>query len=101
MCTVLLPPGVNPIAVNKYIDISFVVYIPPYVWAQIINILNYKTVFCIKKVQLGGIIYSKCVFNAQNVCNTKSVLYCVHENPPHALFLSRMNPVSIFPRNCS
>jgi len=22
MCTVLLPPGVNPIAVNKYIDIN-------------------------------------------------------------------------------
>jgi len=22
MCTVLLPPGVNPIAVNKYIDID-------------------------------------------------------------------------------
>ena len=22
MCTVLLPPGVNPIAVNKYINIS-------------------------------------------------------------------------------
>jgi hypothetical protein len=23
MCTVLLPPGVNPIAVNKYINIKF------------------------------------------------------------------------------
>jgi len=23
MCTVLLPPGVNPIAVNKYININF------------------------------------------------------------------------------
>jgi len=31
MCTVLLPPGINPIAVNKYINIhlrNFVVAIP-------------------------------------------------------------------------
>jgi len=32
MCTVLLPPGVNPIAVNKYINIKcipFVGKVPP------------------------------------------------------------------------
>jgi hypothetical protein len=27
MCTVLLPPGVNPIAVNKYIDINIDIHV--------------------------------------------------------------------------
>jgi len=32
MCSVLLPPGVNPIAVNKYIIINKYIYIYMYIY---------------------------------------------------------------------
>jgi len=36
MCTVLLPPVVNKIAVNKYIDITFIIYAGVYFgWAGV------------------------------------------------------------------
>jgi hypothetical protein len=37
MCTVLLPPDINPITVNKYIILNFLQYI----WAYIFKKLSY------------------------------------------------------------
>jgi len=38
MCTVLLPPGVNPIAVHKYIDISKSISISTFMLATVMYI---------------------------------------------------------------
>ena len=65
-----------------------------YVWTQIISIqgdsfteenmtcidvVNHKTVFCVTKMQLGGIIYNECRFSSQNVCNVKFFFLCVFD----------------------
>ena len=49
MCTVLLPPGDNPIAVNKYININKKIYIAgvqPEILAHIVTSRNGKNHSC-------------------------------------------------------
>jgi hypothetical protein len=46
MCTILLPPGVNPAAVNKYINIYIYIYI--YIYIQF---------FCTRKIGVSLDMY--------------------------------------------
>jgi len=42
MCTVLLPPGVNPIAVNKYIKYQYIVKVIPSTITEFLKTQNDK-----------------------------------------------------------
>jgi len=41
-CTVLLPPGVNPIAVNKYIRISYQIHCLKNEWRRFWPVITHK-----------------------------------------------------------
>ena len=51
MCTVLLPPGVNPIAVNKYIISYIISYIIPY---HIVYTISYHTISYLTLTRLNA-----------------------------------------------
>ena len=92
MCTVLLPPGVNTIAVNKYISYHIVSYIISYISYHIssYHIISYhvsyhisvtqnnlKSLVTYKKVKLYGIPFTLLAifFNSLEIINGLNIVF--------------------------
>jgi hypothetical protein len=82
MCTVLLPPGVNPIAVNIYIYIYIYVYAHTY--------LTYSL------IPWSGILLADRFSASQEIPRnlwSPKVHYRIHKFPPFVPILNQINPV--------
>jgi hypothetical protein len=97
MCTVLLPPGVNPIVVNKYIKYQVCI-----MYVYIMYVFMYMCVLCIciiyvfMYVGVGMYIFSMHVF--MYVCTYLFMCVCMYSPLPSPLPRYPLSQHSLFLR---